>query len=106
MKTIFFVLSSLYDEDTVPQGLCHIVLENQEQLIPLADFLEKETPLTVFALKRLDNFFYTVGTFTRCGVLEVHLKDDVRSADLDITCEQIAIAETYSFFAKQAINKC
>lgn len=107
MKSIqdFLVFSSLNEAEDAPQGGCVIALATQEHLTEFADYLEKNTLLSVHSIRRLDHFYFTVGTFFSCGVLEVHLKDEIESTDFRVSCEQVAIAETYSFFQQKAYQK-
>lgn len=104
MKIIpqFLVLTSLNEEEDAPKNACHIVLETQDNLTEFADYLEQNTLLSVYSVRRLDRFFCTIGTFYHCGVLEVHLKEEMESAGYSITSEQVAIAETYSYLHRTA----
>lgn len=101
----FIVFSSLNEAEDAPKKGCVIVLGTQQHLNEFADHLEKNTLLSVDSVRRLESFYFTVGTFYRCGVLEVHLKEDMGSTDFLISCEQVAIAETYSYFQQLAYKK-
>lgn len=101
----FFVFSSLNEEEDAPEKACVIVLNTQKVLTEFADYLEANTMLSVYSIRKLDRFYFTFGTFFDCGVLEVHLKEDIESNGYRITSEQVAIAETYSFFQQQAYKQ-
>ena len=107
MKTIpdFIVFTSLNEDEDAPKQSCIIAMDTQNGLTEFADYLEKNSMLSVYSIKRLKRFFFTVGTFFDCGVLEVHLKEDIESTDYRITCEQVAIAETFSFLQRSAHKK-
>ena len=107
MKSIrdFIVFSSLNEAEDAPKNGCVIVLDTQDQVNEFADHLEKHTLLSVHSVRKMDYFYFTVGTFYGCSVLEVHLKEDVESTDFRITSEQVAIAETYSYFQQLAYKK-
>ena len=102
MKSIpnFIVFSSLNEDEEAPKNSCIIALDTQKNLTEFADYLEQNSMLSVYSVRKLERFFFTVGTFFDCGVLEVHLKEDIESADYRITCEQVAIAETFSFLQR------
>lgn len=98
----FIVFSSLNEAEDAPKNGCIIVLGTQQHLNEFADHLETHTLLSVDSVRRLESFYFTVGTFYHCGVLEVHLKEEMESTDFSITCEQVAIAETFSYFEQLA----
>ena len=103
MKTIpdFIVLSSLNEEEDAPKQSCLIVLDQSKGLTEFADYLENNSLLSVYSIRKLDRYFFTVGTFFDCGVLEVHLKES-ESIGSRLACEQVAIAETYSYLHRLA----
>ena len=69
MRTVqdFIVFSSLNEAEDAPKNGCIIVLGTQQHLNEFADHLETHTLLSVDSVRRLDSFYFTVGTFSlRC----------------------------------------
>lgn len=107
MKSIpeFIVMPLLQNDEMEqdPRKGCLIIINSQDRLAEFADYLEKNSLLSVTSLRREQRFFFTVGSFYSCGVLEVHLKEDVERANHFVDCEQIAIAETYSYLRRETL---
>ena len=102
MDTRFIVLTSLNEDEEAPKDACLIVIEKHQLMKEFADYLERNSMLSVYSVRKVGRFYYSFGTFFDCAVLEVSLKENVQTTDLRITCEQVAIAETYSFLQSKA----
>ena len=94
----FFVFSSPNEQEEDQPKTCFIVVDTQEKMTDFADHLEKNTMLSVLSIIKHREFFYTFGSLLYCTVLEVHIKEE--AAPLHASCEQIAIAETYTYLTR------
>ena len=97
----FVVLTSLIDDEEEQKDACLIVLDTQKDVEKFADYLERETLLTVDELHRLSHFYFTYDRFYNCSVLKVSIKDEISFQPAITSVEQVAIAETYSFYKSQ-----
>lgn len=98
----FFVFSSPDEQEEDQPKTCFIVIDTQEKMAEFADHLERDTILSVLSIVKHQEFYYTFGSFLYCTVLEVHIKED--AASLAASCEQIALAETYSYLTRLSVN--
>ena len=94
----FIVLTSLIDEEEEHKDACLIVLDTQKDVEKFADYLERETLLTVDELRKVPYFYFTYDRFVSCSVLKVSIKDEITFKPVITSIEQVAIAETYSFY--------
>ena len=103
-KPDFFVFTSpLNGEEETDPRICIIVLDRQDGIEEFVDHLDKHSVLSVQSFCKRFKFFYTYGTMYNCTLIEVQVKDDAKNMRLN--CDQVAIAETYSYFAtKEALT--
>lgn len=102
MITNFFVFTSPHEQEEDQPKTCFIAIDTQDKMTEFADHLEKDTLLSVLSIVKHREFFYTFGSLLYCTVLEVHIKEE--AAALQASCEQIAIAETYSYLTRLSIK--
>lgn len=100
-KPEFLVLSSLHEDEEKNYKTCYIVLDYCKEPAAFADYLEKETLLSVESYRKVTEFFFTFGRYFECFAFEVRIKED--SSNYRLELEQVAIAETYSYLSKKAV---
>ena len=100
----FFVFTSPVEpeEDEERVGsTCFIAIDLREGITKFIDYLEQNTLLAVESFVKKETFYYTYGSMYNGYLVEVRLKDD--SKYQLISCEQIAVAETYAYLSKLSI---
>ena len=102
-KPEFLVVSSLHEDEEKSYKTCYIVMDYCKDPATFADYLEKNTLLSVEGYEKRFEFFFTFGRFFECVVFEVRIKEDNENSGYRIELEQIAIAETYSYLSQKAI---
>lgn len=100
----FVVLTSLNEDEEKPKDSCVIVVDTKD-VTDFVRYLDEHTMLSVYSVRKMEHFFFTIDSFYQCCVIEVSLKEDVGNAGRMTTCEQVAIAETYSFLHRQSYEK-
>ena len=102
----FIVFSSPLEKDDEKQyETCFILVETQDKIAEFADYLEKNTLLSVDSYVKKDRFYFTFGSFLFCTVLEVHFKEEETAKFGVNSLVHIAIAETYSYLSRLATEK-
>ena len=102
-KPEFLVVSSLHEDEEKNYKTCYILLDYCKNPAEFADYLEKNTLLSVDGYEKRTEFFFTFGRFFECVGFEVHVKEESENSGYRIELEQIAIAETYSFLSRKAV---
>lgn len=102
-KPEFLVVSSLHEDEEKNYKTCYILLDYCKNPAEFADYLEKNTLLSVDGYEKRTEFFFTFGRFFECVAFEVHVKEESENSGYRIELEQIAIAETYSFLSRKAV---
>lgn len=92
-------------EDGGPES-CVVVLPFQDKAAEYCDWIERETWLTVDSLRRVPRFFFTYGSYGRCSVVEMSVKEKWLRQKMDkaCLCERLAVAETYAWLAQNDTN--
>ncbi len=101
----FFVFSSPVENEENPnQESCFIAIDIREGINEFCDYVEKNTLLAVDGYRKMGYFFFTFDRYTNCYLVEVHLKEESDQLCV-ISCEQVAVAETYAFLSQRAVIK-
>lgn len=98
----FFVFSSPLDREENEPKSCFIALNIHEGITDFVDHIEQDTLLSAVSYTKKEDFFFTFDHYYSCYLVEVHLKETDSMQVL--SCEQVAIAETYSYLSQRTVK--